>query len=204
MINLLSCLIQHKKGFILNLLLTVCILFTINTNGQSNNFEPRKSINASIGFGKSVIQSSSSKSFLLTFEKDGIIGSGTILDNFDLGFERFFQSGIYFSYQKGTYDDYFEFDYSMLGIGARIGVNTMALVNEFSNQSIDIENLDVHAGIQWGYTFFDADSYLIGFGRLRPRIFLTGKYYFTDNIGVKLELGNTAFTTANIGASLRF
>ncbi len=191
-------------------LCTIIAMTFCNTQwvfAQKDFKEEGRYFNASIGLGNSIMGDSESATpgILINFERRGVLGSNVF--GFDLGLQRFFVTGMYFNYQKANFTDvawFGDYDITLIGFGARIGFDVFEIIEEVSDNDFSIENLEVYPGIQWGYTIWATDFDWAGVGAFKPCAYLAARYYLNDNIGAQLELGRTAFTTFNVGATFRF
>jgi len=167
-------------------------LSEVDYDSSEKNF---KSVNLSLGFGNSPF-TDSKPAYLLSFEKNGILGSGMFGSALEI--EKLFNTGVYIEYHN-------EF-VSLLGIGLRVALDPLGFVDQFSNTQLEIANkLDVNVGAQWGYliVFDELFGAIGGVRNFNP--YLNARYYFTNNLGVHAELGRTAsYTNFNVGISLRY
>lgn len=162
-----------------------------------------KFISFSIGNGNQYNRNSSDKSmsYLLTFEKRGLFIKRGIFK--DLEINDFFISGCYFNYHSAYVNKSSNVRRPYFGFGVRAGVDLVSLINEFSDGGFNLKGLEIQPGVQFGYTYSDHYSYYWYRG-FSPKVFLNAKYYLGDKIGIKLELGRTAYTNANIGVCWKF
>lgn len=167
----------------------------LNQISDSYSEKNYKSVSAAIGFGNSFL-TKATPGYLLTFEKNGLLGSGLFGSALDI--EKLFNTGFYAEYRN----DFF----NTLGFGLRASLDPLEFINQFANTTVNAASkLDVNVGGQWGYILFFDEWLGIygGFRKFQP--YLNARYYLTNSLGIHAELGRTAtYTNINAGISLRY
>lgn len=128
--------------------------------------------------------------------------------------------GLNVSYERGIWETG---DFGIVSLGGYLGYKSytsnrafggatykynytiIGVRGAFHYTGLDVENLDVYGGAMLSYNIASIDSGYAGGLDSRPSatVFVGGRWYFTENLGVFAELGY-GVSILSIGAAIRF
>jgi len=130
--------------------------------------------------------------------------------NLEIGVHELISVGPYIGFHSSRYGNSND-RYSVLNtsIGARASVHLTSLLNKSFEAKIDADKIDFYVGILAGYALFRSDYLGTGVpkydraGIARSGVFLGGRYYLSNNLGLFGEVGYGVFGLGTFGITLK-
>lgn len=129
-----------------------------------------------------------------------------IADNDEIDFILlgwYLNTGIHRTKDEYIDETFYDYDIS-LGTGLKVELNLFGMLEKITNNSLDLEGLEVFVGLQTGAEYiahvWEDSDYFDDF-RYKVNPYVGARYFLNERFGFFLEAGRTNFGIANIGLS---